>query len=131
MPGCATRALKCFNLPISIRKGLACWQGLASLASRSQVGQLLSCFDTCYWHCIAWSDSVKLSNQCLYAGVQEGNKQESVLAWPSLARPSFTFANSIEDIIGSGSSSSVAQVGSCHWCCYFEVWFLKGFCSPI
>ena len=46
----------------------------------------------------------------LYAGVQEGNKQENILAWPSLARPSLAFATSLEDILGGAASSSGAQV---------------------
>ena len=46
----------------------------------------------------------------LYAGVQEGNKQENILAWPLLARPSLTFATSLENIFGGAASSSGAQV---------------------
>lgn len=46
-----------------------------------------------------------------HAGVQECNQQEHILAWPSLARPSFTFATSLEDMLGMGTGSIGAQVG--------------------
>lgn len=45
-----------------------------------------------------------------HAGVQECNEQESILAWPSLARPSFTFATSLIDMLGVGTGSIGAQV---------------------
>ena len=45
------------------------------------------------------------------AGVLDGNQRESVLAWPSLARPSLTFASSLEDMLGSSATLLGAQVG--------------------
>ena len=47
------------------------------------------------------------------AGVLDGNQRESVLAWPSLARPSLTFASSLEDMLGSSATLLGAQVGPC------------------
>ena len=46
----------------------------------------------------------------MYAGVQEGNRQENILAWPLLARPSLAFATSLEDIFTAAESSSGPQV---------------------
>ncbi|CAK0786904.1 hypothetical protein CVIRNUC_010118 [Coccomyxa viridis] len=64
-------------------------------------------------------DSINQKRACLLArasvkghklpGVPDGNQRESVLAWPSLARPSLTFASSLEDMLGSSATLLGAQ----------------------
>ena len=60
------------------------------------------------------------------AGVPDGNQWESVLAWPSLARPSLTFASSLEDMLGSSATLLGAQVGPCT----LSRWLPAAFCLP-
>ena len=57
-------------------------------------------------------EAIQYQGMNVLSGVPDGNQQESVLAWPSLARPSLTFAASLEDMLGSNATALGAQVGS-------------------
>ena len=63
-------------------------------------------------HCRCAHVTEKQAENChSLAGVRECNERENILAWPSLARPSFTFATSLEDMLGVGTGSIGARVG--------------------
>lgn len=47
---------------------------------------------------------------CIYAGIEEGNAAENVLAWPSLARPSIEYGCSLQKILDSSLNSQDFEV---------------------
>ena len=98
----------------SINQKRACLLAKASVKGHKLPGEQVACISsTC--STVHHLKRVGIQDQGVdwTAGVLDGNQQESVLAWPSLARPSLTFAVSLEDMLGSGVTLLGAQVGPC------------------
>lgn len=97
----------------SINQKRACLLARASVKGHKLPGEQVICISSiCSLVHHLKQGAIRYQGMSIITGVQDGNQQESVLAWPSLARPSLTFAASLEDMLGSSATLPGAQVGA-------------------
>ena len=98
----------------SINQKRACLLARASVKGHKLPGEKVACISSkCLMTHHLKREGIQDQEINGIAGVLDGNQRESVLAWPSLARPSLTFASSMEDMLGSSATLLGAQVGPC------------------